>query len=547
MSVVITSPLGTAYVRDAVTVQVAVHAGTPDSVELLLDGNVLAKLVAPYQYTWATTHVPEGQYQLTARVHRGSTTAVSPHLEVVVDRTPPELISRSPTPGSPEEWTGAISFTASEPLLVASLTDSSVQLRAGTTPVRAQRELSTDGKTVRVACDEPLSLPVDMTLDVTEQVSDLAGNHLIRPTGVWSWHAPAWRLLGASVHSEPGRYAVSTEQPSLVVLPNGKPVVAFEEWNSVGPSMTLKSIVAQWDGGDWRSIGPPNTYGSGRLALGLDNVPHFAWTVDRTDFHLLRRDGAAWTPIHESTGNGYSSINRFLFGIGPRGRAGISVTWFDSASSSSMSSVHVGGSGPWTEVLPPRRAEIFSLAIDSLQRPWVVYQDAGSNELRVLRLEGTQISAVGDSLQVEAGSSSGSAYAADLKFAADGTPVVAWRDVSSLYVQRWNGTAWTKVGNAQSVLGFGFSKQSVSLALAPEDDAPAVAVVQYSMGQEVSELRVVAWDGSGWNTLLSGVPADRSSEPLLALMSAGRVVVAWVAPANASEPGPAMLRVRANH
>lgn len=540
VSVSITSPRSTSYVRDTVTVQVVVNEGKPDSVELLLGGEVLARLVAPYQYAWDTSQAPEGNHLLAARVHQGSATATSPSILVVVDRTPPELVYRSPTPGSPEEWNGEILFTASEPLAPDTLTDGRIQLLAGASAVRTKRELSEDMKTVRLLVDEPLPLPVEMTLGISAQVTDLAGNPLILPVGAWSWHAPAWRLLGASVHKELAEYA-SASHSSLLMLSNGQPVVAYEELIT-DPYYSKGPIVAQWNGGRWDRIGPLNTRGQGRLSQGPFGDLYFAWT-EGSDLQLLRRQGTAWMPLYETTGSDSSIVDtRLQLSVTSSGVAGIAKATL-SEDGEVASAIYIGGSEPWREVRIQPQARIYALAMDTGKRAWVVSQGTGLSALKVMRLREHQSSDVGDTLQVEAGTTL-PAQAADLKFEADGTPVVAWRDAELLHVQRWNGTAWVKLGTSQEVGGVVSAEDSVSLALGP-DNRPVVAWIYRPPPPALPDLRVTTWTGSIWNTLLRGEAADPYNGPSLALDGEGRAVVAWHAPSAFSAKTPVM-RVRAN-
>jgi hypothetical protein len=96
VSIKIVTPSATVYTNGSVNVQVA-FAGSPNTVALLKNGEVLANLSAPYAYTWNTTVEPEGDYSLSARATLSSgTVVVSDPVVIHVDRTSPTLLTQAP-------------------------------------------------------------------------------------------------------------------------------------------------------------------------------------------------------------------------------------------------------------------------------------------------------------------------------------------------------------------------------------------------------------------------------------------------------------------
>ena len=122
-------PAGTTYTNGAVDVRVEVTNGTPDAVELFAGDELQATLTSPYTFTWDTTAKPEGTYALKVKARRGAQTFVSEAREVVVDRTPPLMLQRQPSPGAQQVSVHEpILVTFSEPIDPTAVTDSRVHL-----------------------------------------------------------------------------------------------------------------------------------------------------------------------------------------------------------------------------------------------------------------------------------------------------------------------------------------------------------------------------------------------------------------------------------
>ncbi len=194
LTVAITSPTGTVYSRDAVTVQVNVSGGAPETVELLRDGNPLATLVPPYQYTWNVTNEPEGAYHLSARAKRGTERFdSSANLTVNVDRTPPAIAARTPAPNATDVARNApITIGFSESLEPSSVNDASLTLTQNGSPATRTVQLSSDGRTITVT---PATNPEPTTVYAISltNLRDRAGNTV---SAAWTWTVPDWLEFG---------------------------------------------------------------------------------------------------------------------------------------------------------------------------------------------------------------------------------------------------------------------------------------------------------------------------------------------------------------
>jgi len=179
--------------------------------------------------------------------------------------------------------------------------------------------------------------------------------------------------------------------------------------------------------------------------------------------------------------------------------------------------------------------------LDASDRPVVAWTAFFSNASRA------RLRAWDGAAWVERGGSdtgtgvSGTSDAQGVALALDpaGHPVLAWATDTpgnaSIYLKKWNGSAWTELGGSATGSGVGISGFSgmtlYSPALAVDASGnPAVAwFTSSALG-----LHFRRWTGSAWQELGGSAtgtglsPATFSSLPCLALDSNGHPVVAWV-------------------
>ncbi len=535
LAVSITSPTDKTYVRNTLTIQVLVSGGTPDAVELLKDGAPLVKLVAPYQYAWDTSSVPEGEYALSARATLGEASVSTQPIQVVVDRTPPGITSRTPDPQSAAEWSGPISFTASEVLAPATVNDNSVLLFAGGAGVPKRLVLSPDGKTVQMLLTEPLNLPVGMTVVIGPTVTDLAGNPLVGSTSTWSWDAEQWRPLGASMH--PPGTAADYIHSSIVLDASGRPVVSYGELS--GQPVNTKSIVARWNGGAWERITPADANSQLRLAVDAARNVYLAQGT-YFDMSVRKREGEEWKAVGPVLPRTPGSIDQGLrFAVTSAGVPLVGWHDRDAEGNNQKVRIYILEGTAWKSLGEFADSRLHVLAVDAADRPWMAYTRLFTRETRVMRWDGTAWQQVGPLLQATVNIDH-PAEALDLQFDPAGVPFITWRTGSRLYVQKWTGTSWTLLGDWAA--GFGVSsEEEVALALAP-GSRPIVAWILRPASTE-AELRVDAWSETGWSSLLRAA-ANVYNGPSLAVDAAGRPVVVWHSP-GASHDRP-ILKARSN-
>jgi hypothetical protein len=476
--VTIASPNTAVITNGTVTVQVAVEGGTPSGVSLLLDGSLLVELSAPYTYAWDTVGTAEADYQLTARATLGGSSFDSDPLAVTVDRTPPTVLTRSPTPGSGAVWLGEeIRATFSEPLAVATLTDTTVELLDGASPLAKTLTLDVDVGALTLTLDQAPSLPATLTAALSPSITDLAGNALALPGGAWSWGVEAFALYGGALNGIDAGQGIGFA--SIAFGPDGLPMVAWGE--SDGSAWQL--FVRRWDGTAWRPIGGPQGNGNPILLtdLGFDSAgaPIVVWdelTSTAGTVIISRWDGNAWQPL----GGGFEGF------------------------------------------LP-------SLAIDDSDRPIVaVNTPNGANfDVMVRRWDGSAWQPLGTSLSANAGDTN----ASKSSIAFDGTqPLVTWSESDGaetfVYVRRWDGNAWQPLGVAIDAVAL----QDAGLpSMATEQDGTPVVAFRESIGSE-TKIFAFRWTGAAWSqigTAFDSGAGRLASNADLAIDPSDRPVVTW--------------------
>ncbi len=538
----ITNPTQKAYVRTSVSVQVVVDGGSADTVELLRDGTTLAKLVAPYQYTWDTSAMAERTYQLTARATRGGTSVTSEPLEVVVDRTPPAIESRQPT--GLAEWDGTLSFTANEPLAASSVNDGSVRLLEDAVEIRKKLQLSTDGRTVRVAVNQPLTLPSSMSLQLLPGVTDLAGNPLSVPVNGWTWQAPRWRLLGRTL-LQPGRGA-GYMQTSMVVDAEGRPIVSFEDLEDVpvGQPISPRVSLVRWNGEGWDPMAPPEASGQTQLALDGTGRLHMAWTTAQA-LAVSRWNGSAWTPVAQPVLRTTPGIvdRAMRMAVTSDGTPMLAWHFEDNATERGDGYIYALNNGAFQYQTTWTPARIRALAMSPTNFPHVALTWDGLNPHSQVHVwSGSGFRNLGGSLEQASGFPA-AAQAMDVDYDGRGWVYVAWRSTNRIVLQRWDGTNWQTLGSREALGGIS-SDEEIALEVTPQGNA--YIAWTYRPHPQPAELRLEYWNGTALETVLSGEPAESFGGVALALDAAGRPVVAWMAPPPVGSHRPT-LQVRANY
>ena len=498
--VTITSPAqDTTYARGSLTVQATAQGCAVQELALRIDGQILANLPPPYQYSWDTSLTAEGSHRLVAEAVVAGVTFQSAPRTVVIDRTAPVLVHRMPAPSDGNTSVrDSIVAVFSEPIAPATITATTVSFAgasAGALP--AALHLSTDGITLTAALDAAPTTPETVTATLTSGLTDLAGNAFVPDTaGPWSWVYPEWVSLGGEVRRFPTRSTAST--PTLALDADDTPRVALLERDDLN---AMAVVVERWDGSAWQPDGPVRV----RLATSDTQTPVFArtssgesvltWTAD---------DGNAPAVFTTRTAAGGADEN------------------LDPALS------HVAFSTP---------AAAPSLRVTPAGDPIVAWHEsvASARGVYVAAWTGTAWSEFGAGPDVRGGATP-SGFPS-LALTRSGAPVVAFSEVDAstsagdIFVSRWNGTAWVVAGGALSIAGGDTWAASPSLALT-RTDAPVVAWVEPLAAGADNSVAVRRVDGSSWTSLGRPFSADTAARtpahnPVLVLDATDAPLVAF--------------------
>ncbi len=535
------SPAAAQLTNSNVLFQVSVAGGSADEVGLWLDDLLLGKLDAPYSYAWDTTTVPEGDYGLQAVATKGAKEFKSNTVQVTVDRSPPEVLARQPEPDSDAGLAATITVSFSEPIDPDSVTTETIVLQdhRGT---NIGLSLDLDSNILTIIPDA-FQAPTRLQL-ILSDIRDLAGNALSES---WEWNVPAAEISGFSLLSpsssvtdsslpeRPSAVAADGEgnlvvawidadmvyakrrtaadwtvlgdglmsdsrvyQPSLALLPDGNPVLAFQDGGGL-TSVPGVIRVLRWEDG-WIDLGPVNTPGRDAAApsvatdqAGLVYVSWFEFDGVSSNVYVKRWDGENWQPLGDALDIELSKTAAFpSLDVSPQGTP--SVAWYEARARDG----------------------------DDLSR-----------QLHVKRWTGATWERLGGPLNINEDE-----RADMLSLAVDhqGDPVVVWSEYNqetgsnNIYVKGWTGTTWQQLGGT---LDKQLSQRAVYPAIAV-DAARRISVAWYeSFGEDVIEsnnLHLAQWQGSSWRKSepLDVNPGSSSYYPAISLLGPTQApVIAW--------------------
>ncbi|MFP2909676.1 Ig-like domain-containing protein [Pyxidicoccus sp. 3LFB2] len=491
------------HVRDSLLVTVQATGASPDKVELIHEGQVLATLIPPFQYTWVTVDKKEGRYQLSARTEwKGATFSSKPHT-VFVDRTPPRVEQMLPVGDNVSvKESRELRITFSEPMLESSLRDDQVKIGEY---AYTKGTLSEDGR-VLVVPNNYSGLGKDEATLNLEGPTDLAGNALFQAGGQttlsWSWSRPKFWVDSAS--EDPNVSYTVTDGVSLALGADGNPLVAYSARRTVydGPLIEGERLmVKRWSGSGWTLVGttvpavppaPTLTVRNPRMVLGTDSNPVVAFIQggegDAQDsLQVVRWDGADWKPL------------------------GARVT------APEVTKVHGA-----------------ALAMDRDGRPVVAWSAADG--IHVARWEADRWADVGGLQRATlVGEGSLAAEAPALAVDADNHLVVAWTEsertaAADLYVRRWNGTTWESLGGkVEPAHTQDLTARFPTLLITNNQPSVVWSMRHPSYSSEKTPVFGATWSGTSWGigVVPSSMALKEDRGTAVALDDKGRVLYAW--------------------
>lgn len=509
-------------------VSVELNGPTPESVELLVDGESVATLLPPYLKQLDTQGLTEGQHVLHIRATLGSRVFLSAPQPLTVDRSAPSWVSRTPSTGA--AWvpvSHVVQAVFSEPLEPTTVSSNSIRMFGGADVIAADVSLSADGTTVTVS---PLSRPpLDALVKVTfaDSVTDVAGNPV--PAGEeWSWSLPGFLPLGDFLFTE-SRTNTSALYEALQLDSAGRPVVAWvdelrngvyvrrwtgETWELLGAGLRTESplqlptslafaldandepvvawgefhgsvvYVHRWNGTGWEAMGAPvpsplSPWGValGQNAAGQWHLGFASGNFEGSQLLVWRWESDHWAPL----GTALKVVpTASMIGVRMdfRGAQGPLVKWTESAGvDDQRGHMRRWKEGSWQVIPLPSQNPGGVWGLDALERPLNLLASSG-DEVRLRAWDGLD-----------------------------------WVQLGAPMAGRFVGA--TQV----AALGLALDPAGNPVAMLREAEVPAQAEAIY-----VRRLRDGAWED--WGGLLRPLPEGaRSRYPLFAVMPSGRVLM----------------------
>lgn len=459
LTVEIASPRGEVFTNGVVDLELVV-AGDPDEVRLLADEVILATVDPPSGFSWETSTVGEGDFEVVAEASRGSDVARSNVLVVHVDRTSPTILARVPEDGASEFFVrDVVRASFSEPLHDETVHEDAVLLSIDGVDLAKSVELSGDGMTLTIDPVGVPSVPTTISVALLGDLTDLAGNALVGGDDPWEIELPEWLDYGTFPGGDLGA------RMARVALGPGEDVV-LARFEAIDLT-THRVLVDRWQNGAWTPLEGLGATSLLRAAAG--NKDDVAVAVDAA-------------------------------GI-------VYVAWSEAAEPDLGMSIHVASSsgGAWQPVGDPVSAGggthatlDVSLALDANGLPTIAWsEDAGTGayDIRAARFDGAGFVDLG-ALQYYAGATTAVAPSVAIL---DDEPVVAWAEWSPsepvVFVRRHDGEAWQDLGPI--VTRFAAPGHST---LDPDIESIGgrllVSIRQYS--GTAYECYVLEWDGAAW-------------------------------------------------
>jgi hypothetical protein len=497
-SVRLLKPTGTVFTNGTLDVQVELVGSPNVLVELVLDGKDTVAVLEPpaYKLAWNTASIQEGPHLLTARAVLGSKTLVSEARTVTVDRTPPQFVLRTPAPDAQEVSVHEPIYAVfSEAIKTETLTDSSVRLTlAGGATVPRTISLSSDGKTLRVLPNSSPSVPSTLMLNVTNAITDMAGNNLSLPANSWTWTLPAWITHaigpGPSTDFSVTHYIQDAQGNSVFAL--------------IGPDAEIFAVHRD-SNGNWQSLNDD------------PQLPPIALPSDGYNANIALQLDSSRTPVLAYNDGGTRSM----------GKAIHIQRWQDNL---------------WKTLARPlpedtseyQFAHLAALELNKADMPVVAWiGSTGYNYLLVHRWTGTTWEAFGSSVTVDGDTDGDHHLSPSLQLDASGVPVIAWSAYDGrIYVARWDvgSRVWRNYGQGLSAYPQ-LSTRALDPSLRLDGAGNPIVAWRQADSTGTTHIHVRAWLNGSWQdrgTALSAAPGTTAaSEPELYSTPSNSLVLVW--------------------
>ncbi len=434
-----------------------------------------------------TVSLAEGAHLLTARASNslGISSPASQPVTVEVDLTSPTVVKRMPLPKSENVCARApITIFFSEPIKPETVTDSVVVSSTKVETIDKTLVLSKDGKSLVIKPTTRLDYPDELTVKLTNQLTDLAGNRLLLPENEWKWSVPEWVDLGIADWSYFGHDECSSIWSKVIAVGPACEVVVGSR-HVMGPKSTI--FFHWWDGSSWSKIGRSTGDIADSMSVDIDgaNQPVFAWR------EVL-------------SGERYASI--FV------------ARW------DGTKKILLGTTGSINDIT--RSASDPNIKLDSSGNPVLAWKEDVSNvkKIFVKKWNGSEWVSMGTTALNEG---SGVAAGRPLITIHDGNLIrVSWSEDSDIKTRTWDGNNWHGYGwnfdlESESSYEFNISQNSTPFVLshAPSSEKPYISTSVWKK------------DGVSWEFKFTEVifPETNNDTPHLGTLPPDIPIITWKA------------------
>jgi hypothetical protein len=518
LTLTLVSPADMTYARGTVTVEASVANGNVSTMEIVVDGQVIASMSSPFTYELdVAARLSEGTHELKVRAAAGAQTYESETHTLIADFTPPTLVGWTPPAPARDVWLpDGVTLIFGEAVTPASI-QSSIQCTWNGTALPCNATASSDG-TRHVVSPDLTGLPLGvgaLGISLTGAISDLAGNELA-PGATWSGSVPVWQLPGGSgVASIRSRWDHTA--PYAVLDANGLPFVVYTMTDPSEEYGDQLQAVARFDGARWSIVGTPfrGEYESS-IALDASGNP-FVATVNGMRgnegagaLEVWQWDGSAWTRLGESLLRAGGRVAFPNIRVDPNGRPVVAWREDDDAYVSRWTGsewLPLGGALNTAAVGQSSNFPSVALVLDAAGNPIVSWAE-GTWVLRRWDTSGGAWSAT-----IEAPTTSGSCVPHSLTLDAQGLPsmVCTRTESASYFAQVFHLESWTQLQwQASPDLSIGALDFVCGLAV---DDAgvPTIGWMSSTTFPGTAFATRLA-DGQYWRTLGDIITAEQLGE-----------------------------------
>lgn len=436
------------YTNGDILIQAAIDGEVPDKVEILKNGKIMAEIEAPlYLYQWNTKNEFEGEYVIAVRAIKGNSFVESETRKIIIDKTPPIILSTNQIDLNNLWVKGLIEIVFSEPISSSSVTLArAVQIIYKGSLIDLEKDevaLSEDLRTLRIQLKHSRqnSLSIDLSA-----LGDLAGNPVAQNT-LSELNYPYWQQPGGN-HPLNIDMNNSGFSPSVGVDNNGYPIVTWSEQSPSGQRIFVK----QWDGTAWKLLGSSlnvadfnSTLSRPSLVVDSHGKPIVTWNENGT-IRCKIWDGVSWNLMGSELG----FVGNFAF------RPTISLDTNDNPIVAFIELINVS------------HYRVFVKRWDGSS--WLTLGEAINNNLSS---DITEISMTID---------------------ANNHPIVSWIESDNVFVKTWDGNSWNQLGSG--VLNLSNSKNpSIDI------DKNGNVFVSYNSfsAQFGYQIYIKHWSGVDWN------------------------------------------------